>query len=97
MLREQAEHMDAPDRCSSLNKNSCAAGRRPHMIPEVGFQAAELQIARLSEGWILRWEAPTTRRFHTILCADMQLEPDWAKGAVGWVPVGNDGAFSGFG
>ncbi len=26
MLREQAEHMDAPDRCSSLNKSSCAAG-----------------------------------------------------------------------
>ncbi len=26
VLREQAEHMDAPDRCSSLNKSSCAAG-----------------------------------------------------------------------
>jgi len=26
VLREQAEYMDAPDRCSSLNKSSCAAG-----------------------------------------------------------------------
>jgi len=26
VLREQAEHMDAPDRCSSLYKSSCAAG-----------------------------------------------------------------------
>ena len=26
MLHEQAEHMDAPDRCSSLNKSSCATG-----------------------------------------------------------------------
>jgi hypothetical protein len=26
MLREQAEHMDAPDRCSSLHKNSCITG-----------------------------------------------------------------------
>jgi transposase len=26
VLREQAEHMDAPDRCSSRRKNSCTAG-----------------------------------------------------------------------
>lgn len=26
VLREQAEHMDAPDRCSSLHKSSCATG-----------------------------------------------------------------------
>ena len=26
MLREQAEHMDAPDRCSSLDKTSCTTG-----------------------------------------------------------------------
>lgn len=26
VLLEQAEHMDAPDRCSSLHKRSCAAG-----------------------------------------------------------------------
>ena len=26
VLHEQAEHMDAPDRCSSLHKSSCTAG-----------------------------------------------------------------------
>ena len=33
MLREQAEHMDAPDRCSSMPKTSCTAGAVHTWLP----------------------------------------------------------------